>query len=144
MVWINQIEKKNCVCRTAIRCFDMVSENLYLVVNKSYDWLKQISWSVSANRMVCLLQFFPGIFPSSFLCVDAYFYLAHLGLQFASRHHRTPIEPPPSLSLCTPRYDFAVMDVGLRGGERGSQLCTIVRLVVVGIPDPDTFMHPEK
>ena len=94
--------------------------------------------------MVCLLQFLPGIFPSSFLCVDAYFYLAHLGLQFASRHHRTPIEPPPSLSLCTPRYDFAVMDVGLRGGERGSQLCTIVRLVVVGIPDPDTFMHPEK
>ena len=39
-----------------IRCFDIVNQNLYFVVNKPCDWLKQITWSVSANRMVCLLQ----------------------------------------------------------------------------------------
>ena len=38
-----------------IRCFDMANQNFYFAVNKPCDWLKQITWSVSANRMVCLL-----------------------------------------------------------------------------------------
>ena len=40
----------------AIRCFDTVNQNFYFVVNKPCDWLKQITWSVSANHLVCLLQ----------------------------------------------------------------------------------------
>ena len=39
-----------------IRCFGIVNQNLHFVVNKPCDWLKQITWSDSANRMVCLLQ----------------------------------------------------------------------------------------
>ena len=38
-----------------IRCFDK-SQNLYFALSKPCDLLKQITWSVSANRMVCLLQ----------------------------------------------------------------------------------------
>ena len=35
-------------------CFDIVNQNLYFVVSKPCDCLKQITWSVSTNRMVCL------------------------------------------------------------------------------------------
>ena len=41
-----------------VRCFDKVNQNLYFVANKPSDWLKQITWSVSANRMVTTLCYY--------------------------------------------------------------------------------------
>ena len=41
---------------SSIRCFNIANQKLYFVENKPCDWLKHITKSVSANRMVCLLQ----------------------------------------------------------------------------------------